>query len=441
MPFFCSHSVRTIAMATVFAFLLAPVSRAEEKLPDPTELGPYPVGVTTLTFVDHTRLDPATRGPRTLLTEIWYPATEETRDLPKNKLSDFLLRGAHNGLNVAVRMAFGADASSLDDDFTNDAVRDARMRDGKFPLIVFSHGNGGIRNQSSFWCDHMASHGYIVVAPDHTGNARVTVVENRLVLYHPDGWEQAEEARPQDVSFLIDRMAAFNRGEDSRFAGRIDMDRIGVAGHSFGGWTSIAVANTDPRVDAILPMTPVLPERKNYDMPVLVLLATEDATIGLEGNEKARRYFEESEGPHYLVEMFDGGHFSPTDMFQIDPEHGDGVGKGERVTEPGEAVEYLDMETTYDIINGYSAAFFGRYVKGLVGYDAFLESNPWEDQVVVKAFGPEDAAGDAEDEAAAAEPAATAPAQPSGGSSAASSGATHSISTVGDPAPVGAVVR
>lgn len=386
---FLSFRIRITVLATILTFLLVTAGRAEETFPDPTELGPYPVGVTTLTVVDDSRLDPATRGPRTLLTEIWYPATEETRDLPKNKLSDFLLRGAHNGLNVAVRMAFGADATSLDDSFHNFAVRDARMRDGKFPLIVFSHGDGGLRNQSSFWCDHMASHGYIVVAPDHTGNARVTVVENRLVLYNPEGWDEAETARPADVSFLIDRMTAFNRGEDSRFAGRVDLERIGVAGHSFGGFTSIAVANTDPRVDAILPMTPVFPERTNYDIPVLLILASEDATIGVEGNEKARRYFEESKGPHYLIEIIDGGHFSPTDMFQVDPEFGDGIGQGERVTSPGEPVEYLGMEETYDIINGYSAAFFGHYVKGVDGYKGFLESNPWEGDIIVKAAVPE----------------------------------------------------
>lgn len=382
-------ALRIAAMALFLALLMISPARAEESVSDPAKPGPYPVGVTTLTVVDTSRLDPATRGPRTLLTEIWYPATDETHDLPKNKLSDFLLRGAHNGLNVAVRMAFGADATSLDDSFSNFAVRDARMRDGKFPLIVFSHGNGGLRNQSSFWCDYMASHGYIVVAPDHTGNARVTVVENRLILYNPEGWDYAETARPADVSFLIDRMTAFNRGEDSRFAGRVDLENIGVAGHSFGGFTSVAVANTDPRVDAILPMTPVFPDRTNYDIPVLLLLATEDATIGVDGNGKARNYFEESKGPRYLVEIIDGGHFSPTDMFQVDPDFGDGVGSGERVTAPGEPVEYLGMEETYEIINSYSAAFFGRYLKNIEGYEAFLESNPWEDEIIVKAVVPE----------------------------------------------------
>ncbi len=427
-----------LALTLLAGLLLATSAHAEEVLPDPNELGPYPVGVTTLTVVDHSRIDPATKGPRTLLTEIWYPASEESRELPRNKLSDFLLRGAHSGLNVAVRLAFGADASSLDDSFSNFAVRDARVRDGKFPLIVFSHGNGGLRNQSSFWCDHMASHGYIVMSADHPGNARVTVVDGKLVLYNPEGWDYAETARPQDVSFLIDRMTAFNRGEDSRFAGRVDLDHIGVAGHSFGGFTAIAVANEDPRVDAILPMTPVLPERKNYDIPVLLLLATEDGTIGVKGNEKARLYFDESKGPHYLVEMVDGGHFSPTDMFQIDPEYGNGIGSGVRVTRPGEPVDFLGMEETYRIINGYSAAFFGLYVKDEPGYAPFLESNAYGEALIVKAILPE-LPGVA---TAAASPARPAPAQPGTSvdpPSVEKSSATRSVSVLGEAAPVAVI--
>lgn len=365
------------------------VARAAEALPDPVKPGPFPVGVTTMVIVDHSRLDEATHGPRTMLLEIWYPATDESRDLPPNRLSDYLLRGAHPGLNMAVRMAFKADPTALDATFTSHAVRDARMRDGKFPLIVFSHGNGGVRHQSSFWCDHMASHGYIVAAPDHTGNSTVTVVEGRLVLYNPNGQEASAGHRPQDISFVIDRMEAMNRGEDSRFAGRVDLDRVGVAGHSFGGYTAAAVINTDPRVKAIIAMTPVMPERTNYTTPVMVMVATEDATIGVLGNEKARRYFEESRGPHYLLEITDAGHYSFTDMFQVNPKHGDGVGEGIMVTQPGVPIRYRAMQPTYDIINAASGRFFGLYLKGEDGYAESLRENSYGDGVLVKAVVPE----------------------------------------------------
>jgi predicted dienelactone hydrolase len=320
--------------------------------------------VTTTVFVDHSRTDPATNGPRTLLTEIWYPATDETRALPKNRFSDFLLRGTNPGLNLALQLGFKVKVDELDARFENLAVRDARVRDGKFPLIVFSHGNGGIRNQSTFWCDYMASHGYIVVSPDHTGNSAVTVVNGKLVPAKKELRSASAEDRPKDVSFLIDEMLRFNRGDDSRFTGRIDPKAIGVAGHSFGGHTSGKVINTDSRIKAIIAMSPVFAERTNYTTPVMVILGTEDDTIGVTGNENAREFFRQSKGPHLLVEILDGGHYTFSDMFQIKPDFGDGVGKGTRITTPGEPIEYLGMRESYAITNTYSGLFFAVFVKG-----------------------------------------------------------------------------
>ena len=69
------------------------VHRAAMKVLDPMQMGPLPVGVTTTVLVDHSRTDAATNEARTLVTEIWYPATDEARNLPKNKFSDFIPGG------------------------------------------------------------------------------------------------------------------------------------------------------------------------------------------------------------------------------------------------------------------------------------------------------------------------------------------------------------
>lgn len=354
--------------------------RADE-LPDVMKPGPYPVGVTTLYFVDPARDDPASKGKRVLPTEIWYPATDDAKDMPKNRVTDFLFRGQVKTLNLAIQAAFGVKLDEIDKNFRNMAVRDARVRDGEYPLVIFSHGNGGMRFQSTFWCDYIASHGYVVVSCDHTGNSAATAIEGKLVAAGTTKREQAAKDRPADVSFLIDRMIAFGGGEDSRFAGRIDVKNVAVAGHSFGGYTAGAVINTDSRVKAIIPMTPVFGERSNYTTPLLLILGAEDKTIGLEGNQRALKYFEESKGPKYLVNVKDAGHFSFSDMFQYRPEHGDGVGKGERITKPGEPIEYLGMEKTYEITNSYSAAFLGVYLKGQTGYQAFLEKNQFPNEI------------------------------------------------------------
>lgn len=356
---------------------------AEPILPDPEKPGPYPVGVTTMTFVDHSRTDPAIQGPRTLLTEIWYPATEETRALPKNRLSDFFMKNTSPELALLLFAGFGVDLAEADKTFQNYAVRDARMENGLFPLILFSHGNGGLRMQNTFWCEHLASHGYIVMAPDHTGNCAVTFVNGALVIFDDskEGRERSAADRPRDLSFLIDEMDRLNKGNDSRFLGRVDMTRIGAAGHSFGGFTCTWLSNNEPRIKAIIPMAGAAEERTNYDCPVMLFIAAEDDTLGADRVAFLRQYFVESRGPRYSIEFKDAGHFSFTEMYQLKPDFGDGVGKGKRVTN-GEPLDYPPMTLVFPLVNGYSTAFFGKYVKGVAGYDTYLQENHHPDALL-----------------------------------------------------------
>jgi len=373
----------SILLSLVLAAGFTRLARAEDLL-DPTKMGPYPVGVTSIEFVDHDRIDSLTNEPRTLLTEIWYPATDDSKDLPRNKFSDFLVRGTNPELNKLVEKFLKVKLDDVDKRFKDDSVRDARIRDGKFPLIVFSHGNGGIRTQNANWCEHMVSHGYIIMSPDHTGNCAATCVNGKVIPYNVGKMMVASQDRPKDVSFLIDCMTRMNAGADSRFVGKIDLDRIGVAGHSFGGYTSAAIIETDQRVKAIIPMAPVWPMRKNFTTPVLMYIATEDKTIKPAGNAIVRRRYDESKGPRYSVEVLDGGHFTFTDMFQADPNFGDGVGSGERVTRPGEKLTYLPEGISHEILNSYSLAFFGVYLKGQDGYKKFLAENHYGDKIIYK---------------------------------------------------------
>ena len=174
-----------------------------------------------------------------------------------------------------------------------------------------------------------------------------------------------------------------NNGGDSRFIGKVDLEHIGASGHSFGGYATAAVADMDPRIDAIAPMAAVGRERENYTCPAMVLLATEDATIGLPGNARIRQYYDESKGPRYLVEMVNGGHYSFTEMYQVNPDFGDGVGNGKRITN-GDEIEYIPMERAFKITNSYTTAFFGRYLKGLTGYDEYLTANHYPDDIIYK---------------------------------------------------------
>ncbi len=326
------------------------------------------VGVTTTTLVDHSRTDALTKKPRTLVTEIWYPATDDSKSLPKNRYRDFFAGGISPELDALLQRTYRVPVEQLDKLYWNNAVRDARVRPGRYPLIVFSHGNGGMRNQNTFWCDHLASLGYIIVSADHTGNARHTVIDGQLIPGQGSQRAQSAIDRPQDMIFLLDEMTRWDRGADSRFAGRIDTERVAVTGMSFGSYSAIQAADAEPRFKALLGMAAAPPTHTNLTIPALLMLGVKDATIGEVGNALIRKYADTHEGPAYLLELTNGGHWSFTDMFKINPAFGDGIGPS-----------FTSMEQTYEIINSYSAAFLGVYLKGEPG--KLLESNRWPDAV------------------------------------------------------------
>ena len=138
--------VLLILILLTLALTTTPVTNSAPKVADPLQIGPYPVGVTTTVLVDHSRTDAATKEARTLVTEIWYPATDDARELPKNKFTDFIPGGLTPQFESFLKLTYKMSAAEVDALFWNNAVRDARVRAGKFPLVVFSHGNGGTRN-------------------------------------------------------------------------------------------------------------------------------------------------------------------------------------------------------------------------------------------------------------------------------------------------------
>jgi hypothetical protein len=87
------------------------------------------------------------------------------------------------------------------------------------------------------------------------------------------------------------------------------------------------------------------------------------------------------------MEMKNGGHYSFTDVFKIDKNFGDGVGQGKRAN--GEAFNFTSMETTYQMINSYSVAFLGVYVRGEKEYLPFLQKNHWPNELIWETKGVE----------------------------------------------------
>jgi predicted dienelactone hydrolase len=332
------------------------------------------VGVITTVFIDTKRADNFTKQPRTLVTEIWYPAVDQARRMPKNKYSDFITGGVTPEIDELITRTYKMSAAQMDKVYWNESHRNAPVRKGRYPLVIFSHGNGGSRNQNTFWCDYLASHGYVVVSPDHTGNARWTIIDGKVIPFQASERNNSAKDRPLDLSFVLDQMIKWDKGADRRFAGRVDTERVAVAGMSFGSFTAHWAADQDQRFKAVIAMSGAPLAHTNLSVPSLRMLGTEDRTLGVAGNNAIRDNHAKHTGPSYLLELKNGGHFSFTDMFKINKSFGDGVGAGKR-RDTNEAFEFTSMETTYRIINSYSVAFLGYYLKNERGYAGFLAEN------------------------------------------------------------------
>ncbi len=145
---------------------------------------------------------------------------------------------------------------------------------GKYPVIVFSHGAGGSQNCCESLTRHWATYGYVTLQSTHddyivqrrkSGDEALRFTQAvREVLKNPALWE----SRPKDISFLLNALPDLQKRVGG-LSGKLDLDHIGVAGHSMGSYTAEAVGGalvdlpghpatsfSDPRAKAILCLSP-----------------------------------------------------------------------------------------------------------------------------------------------------------------------------------------
>jgi predicted dienelactone hydrolase len=109
---------------------------------------------------------------------------------------------------------------------------------GKLPVIVFSHGLASRPEDFSEAMQQLASHGYVVAAPQHPGSDAIWLKEMLRGL-HKDIFDINDFSnRPKDISFVIDEL---ERRNATQFSGKLDLTRVALAGHSFGGYTVLAL--------------------------------------------------------------------------------------------------------------------------------------------------------------------------------------------------------
>jgi predicted dienelactone hydrolase len=340
------------------------VTRAKhyaQRVYPPTDLGsaatfgPFPIGVRTLQLEDESRLNVDGDAARPVVLEVYYPSTE----------------AAVAGLPGDIASVIGIEIVETP------AIRDVAVAPGQFPIVLFSHGNGGVRFQSFFFAAHLASHGFVVASPDHHGN---TLLDGIVGVDDPD----SATNRPLDMSFVIDQLEAFQIEKGHFLEGALDLAKIGMSGHSFGGYTAFALAGgsfplgtfTEPRIKAIYPQAPSASGFgegffDTITIPTLVVGGSLDETTPFPSNQQLPfDGLPAGAAVVGLANLENAGHFSFSDFCEVPRDILEFVGGFDEACEP----RHLPWRYAQDIINFLALYFFDATLNGSA--EALAELDP-----------------------------------------------------------------
>lgn len=178
------------------------------------------------------------------------------------------------------------------------------------PVILYSHGLGGSKEVSPFLGQHWAARGYVAVFLQHPGSD-TSVWKNAPMLERMKAMQEAASLknfmlRVGDVTAVLDQLEVWQSAVGHSLAGRLDLEHVGMSGHSFGAVTTQAVSGqatpsgdvrlNDPRINAALPMSPSEPNRGTPEqafggvqIPWLLMTGTNDTSIIGTSTAESRR--------------------------------------------------------------------------------------------------------------------------------------------------------
>ena len=237
----------------------------------PSPGGPEAIGTFTVQLIDRERDEPYGErpgGPREFMAQVWYlaRAPADTGRIPWSE--DWEVVAPAIAEEMGLPSWFWNHTG-----FTLSHTTDSpQIQGGAFPVIIYSHGMGGVRTDSLNHIEHLVSNGYIVIAPDHTYVAAATVFEDGDTYYQdpdllPDPAEVDEETYGEAATLLVDTVAgdlvtildnleAREEGPFGAVAAAADLNRIGVYGHTTGGGAAVKLCLEDERCSAVLAMDP-----------------------------------------------------------------------------------------------------------------------------------------------------------------------------------------
>jgi predicted dienelactone hydrolase len=199
------------------------------------------------------------------------------------------------------------------------------------PVVLFSHGLGGSRENGAYLGNHWAARGYVCVFMQHAGSDESVWKDagrgQRLNAMRDAASGENLLLRVKDVPAVIDQLAVWNQEQGHALAGRMDLAHIGMSGHSFGAVTTQSVSGqvaarglingTDPRIQAACAFSPSSPRAGSVEaafgsvrIPWMLMTGTEDVSPigGIDVESRLAVYPALPAGGKYEVVLFGAKH-------------------------------------------------------------------------------------------------------------------------------------
>jgi len=352
-------------LAGALVVTATPAANAAARLALPAPTGPYAVGSTELHLIDHARPDPWVAGTtRELMVTVRYPARPGSG--PK---TPYLSPGAAKLVSEEDATQLGISADRLDYTFPTHARTGAPAAGGRWPVVLYSPSAKYPRSVGTAQLEQLTSEGYVTVAIDHTHEPAAVEfpggrVERRVLPPGTDG-KKLIATRVADIRFVLDQLKVLShRGNPAGLA--LDPTRIGMFGHSAGGFTTGETMVSDARIDAGADLDGSMAysqsardfgrvANEGLDRPFLLLSAGDHSAAS---DPSWQEFLSQQRGPVREHHLADGEHFSYTDYQALLPRLG---------LDPAALAPFIgtvDAGRSVAMQRAELGAFFARYLRG-----------------------------------------------------------------------------
>ena len=229
--------------------------------------GPLSIGRTSYHWVESTRNQTAdgASAKRELMAYVWYPAIPQPSAPRAAYIPDFREIEAAVGAENLKKEAGGSYAALSSAQTHAVAGAELSPHSSKYPVLLLFHGLRFNALGYSMLAEDLASHGYVVVGVDLPAIAyAVRFPDQRVTRFSEAIWTQPRspeetetferqvvEGCGKDAVFAIDQLEQLESGElPGPFQGRLDLARLGIVGHSFGGRNAARACQLDKRLKA-----------------------------------------------------------------------------------------------------------------------------------------------------------------------------------------------